>query len=903
MRVDPRATAVPTLTCVGFASVSHVRFHPLLLACLVFFCCPAGKGQVINKRLPIKGDNGQVYLSAPYIVPTGECSLRVKIDSFIPGATIHVYLTATKAGPVSPKKLIGGPTALPVDGMTVHLTQALKAFDQLEATQTFLGVTSALSPPMTAGPMLSPLPEPTIDGKNIYACGVIAPAYNLVSGVTIKIFDKTAGGTTIGTDMTPDNWGSTWDPVLTSPLDAPPQTSTAHLINAQQSSCNGTTSSPGPAVPVQPQPTVNQPDVLSAIVGNNTVTLGNLLTGAIVQVFDHTTPLNGPSAATENSNWVLLNNPLTAATKVSPQQKLCQASPRTKEYPTTNTIPNPVLQGPICPGQGAAFVSNSTVNAALVLLKGSTPIGYGGATTGVAQLDLAPPAVFAAGDTISVAEYFTNPGSPSPVYSNKVTVGCKVHVRQDIAKLTPAQINSLRNGLLVMMRRSHLNPNDPGGFTYWANVHSTVTGSGVCPMGNPSNPLWDQCQHYSYLFFPWHRMYLYYFERVLRAASGDPNLALPYWNYESSSEQGLPAEFTTPAIDCAGDPDSHPGCNPFYIPGRPMNGGALLSAIGTPMGYPNPADDSKAMGDPTFEGATDFFGGAPTPGSPPGECHFDPNTSQGDLENQPHDVIHGVVGPPLMYNTQASANDPVFYAHHTEIDHLWEVWLQQSGHANPTSDNTWMNFSYSFYDETGNVVSLSVKDTLDTVTQLDYRYDDEPQAGAMKRARAQAAPTQQFPPNPSEQIAVSAQTGAGLSNEVMHLQLALSADTAAKINRLLEDKQYRHAIVLNIQIADAQQPTGVYYQVFVDLPADQTPSSRSIYFVGNLGLFLSPGGGVTKGFEVMPAIRALIDKSSWDANKLTVTLVPRGLYNPDGTPLPLNPGVQATVRQLSLVAR
>ena len=65
MRFDSRATAVSTPTCAGIASVSNVRFHLLLLACLVFFCCPAGKGQVINKQLPIKGDNGQVYLSAP----------------------------------------------------------------------------------------------------------------------------------------------------------------------------------------------------------------------------------------------------------------------------------------------------------------------------------------------------------------------------------------------------------------------------------------------------------------------------------------------------------------------------------------------------------------------------------------------------------------------------------------------------------------------------------------------------------------------------------------------------------------------------------------------------------------------------------------------------------------------
>jgi tyrosinase len=872
---------------------------------MVLICCAVGRAQLINKNLPIKGDNGQVYLSAPYIVPTYECSLRVKIMSVVPGATINVYLTATQAGPVSPRKLIGGPIALAVNGMTVPLTQALKTFDQLEATQTFLGVTSALSAPMTAGPMPTSLPQPTIDGKNIYACGVIAPTYNLVSGVTVKVFDKTAGGATIGTDTTPDDWGSNWDPVLTSALDAPPKTSSAHDIYAQQSACNGAMSSPGPAVAVQPQPAVNQPDVVSAIVGNNTVTLDKLLTGAIVQIFDHATPLNGPSAATGDSNWFLLMKPLTAMTKVMPEQKLCQASTQKKEWPTTSTIPPPVLESPICPGQGAAFVRNSTVNAALVLLKGSTPEGYGGAATGVVPLDIAPPAVFATGDKIRVAEYFTNAGSPPPVYSNTVTVGCEVHVRQDIAKLTPAQINSLRQGFLVMMMRSHLNPNDPTGFTFQANIHSTLAGSNMWPMGDPSNPLWDQCQHYSDLFFPWHRMYLYYFERILRAASGDPNLALPYWNYESASEQALPTAFTTPTIDCAGDPASHPGCNPLYIPGRPMNGGALLATIGAPIGFSNPADDSAAMMDKTFEGSsmTPEFGGAPPPGTPPAACHFD--SAQGDLEAQPHDVIHDVVGAPYMCCPSKSANDPVFYAHHTEIDHLWEVWLAQGGgRANPTSDTTWMNTSFRFYDETGNVVSLSVKDTLDTVTQLDYRYDDEPQAGAMaRRAEAQAEALQQFPTTPPGQIAVSPQTGVGLSNETIQFQLALTAEAAAKINQLLQDKQFRHAIVLNVDVGQADEPTGVYYQVFVDLPADQTPTSHSIYYVGNLGLFLPKGAGVTKRFELIPAIRALMDKKALDASQLTITLVPRGLVSPDGKPLPLQPGVQATIKQVSLIAR
>jgi hypothetical protein len=86
-----------------------------LLACAVWLSYPAAQGEItINKAYPIVSQTGAVSLSAPTVVPTGQCSERVKITSIVPGATVHVYLVATKSGPVSPKKLIGGPIALPV---------------------------------------------------------------------------------------------------------------------------------------------------------------------------------------------------------------------------------------------------------------------------------------------------------------------------------------------------------------------------------------------------------------------------------------------------------------------------------------------------------------------------------------------------------------------------------------------------------------------------------------------------------------------------------------------------------------------------------------------------------------------------------------------------------------------
>jgi tyrosinase len=912
-----------------FLIALRLRRRVLPLAWVVLSFCAAGRGDKIvpNRDYPISNpSNGAPYLSRPVVEQTNECSVRVKVTSFIPGATIDVYLTATVSGPVSPKKLIGGPIAVPVNGMAVKLTQSLKYGDQVRATQTVNGVTSALSAlPMITGPMLKSLPKPTVDGKNMYACGVIVPVYNLVPGVKVEVFDKTAGGTSpIGTDTVPDDWGSNWDPVLTTQLDAPPKTAAAHEIHAKQTACNGADSGFGPALPVQADPaSIPEPGVVSAVKGNTAITLDKLLTGAIVQIFDHntSTPLNGTSAATGDTNWFLLPKPLSATAKVLPQQALCQASKGTKTWTPTNSIPAPELLKPICPGQNAAFVRNSTVNAALVLLKSGSIAGYGGAALGDVPLDIAPPAVFADTDEIQVAEYFTNSDSPPVVKSNKVVVGegCIVHTRQDVAKLSAAQIASLKKGLLVMMQRSYDNPDDPTGFTYQANMHSTVMSSGACPMGDPSNPLSDQCQHASDFFFPWHRMYLYYFERILRAASGDPNLALPYWNYESSSEQTLPPDFMTPAVGCnqvlpgglygtfqLRDPSAHPGCNPLYLNGRAMDSGAALCA--GPPSCPVPAaDDSTAMMDIAFEDSPGGnFGGGPPPPPPPGNppgCHFNGNNF-GDLESQPHNVIHCQVGG-IMCDVDQSANDAIFYLHHTEIDHLWKVWLAKGGgRANPTSDAAWMNTSFQFYDETGTLVTRSFKDALDTVAQLDYRYDDDP---PVKQMMARPAPRreerQQLPSTPPEELAVGSDTGIGLSNEASSTQIKIPPETAAKIKRLLEDKQVLRVIALNLEIDHVKDSSGVYYEIYANLAANEKPPQDLIHYVGSLGLFLPGNSTTTIKFDLTRSIRAQNDKKAWDGSQITITFVPRGLVDSKTRqPLPLPPGVRATIERVSLVA-
>src|SRR5882757_8523801 len=58
-------------------------------------------------------------------------------------------------------------------------------------------------------------------------------------------------------------------------------------------------------------------------------------------------------------------------------------------------------------------------------------------------------------------------------------------------------------------------PTDPCSWSFQAAIHATNT--------MPANAAWNKCQHGTHLFWAWHRMYLYWWERIVRHYSGNPN--------------------------------------------------------------------------------------------------------------------------------------------------------------------------------------------------------------------------------------------------------------------------------------------------------------------------------------------------------------------------------------------
>src|SRR5918993_5364407 len=85
--------------------------------------------------------------------------------------------------------------------------------------------------------------------------------------------------------------------------------------------------------------------------------------------------------------------------------------------------------------------------------------------------------------------------------------GPAMHVRRNVYSLRPevARIRALKAGVRAMKDTSVFPENDPRSWTYQAAIH----GSNRRPPNPQAQETWNMCQHASFFFLSWHRIYIY----------------------------------------------------------------------------------------------------------------------------------------------------------------------------------------------------------------------------------------------------------------------------------------------------------------------------------------------------------------------------------------------------------
>jgi tyrosinase len=429
-------------------------------------------------------------------------------------------------------------------------------------------------------------------------------------------------------------------------------------------------------------------------------------------------------------------------------------------------------------------------------------------------------------------------------------------------KLTPQYDSLLR---AVRLMKANTNAADPNSWDYWTNVHLNY-----CPHGVP-------------YFFAWHRGYLSYFERQLRSVSGDTRLLLPYWDYYSYAT--LPAEFTNASNN-----------NPLYVDRVNTNVRQALTMA------------------PFSSRLTNFPRGSS-------------NAFEPSFEDAPHNPVHDIIGN--IMSTMQSPIDPIFWLHHANVDRLWVAWCAGGGGRKmPSKTSSYWAGNHVY---AGNL-TMPRKSTYDTRTNLQYYYQNErmpstlplAQLSAPSAHRVQALPTdllKSIPPVGSFRVAGPRQTGngkfsiggalnIGLDERSISAQLPINSDhwsavqsiskgLAASVRGSAVKYKSVDLVLDGVELADAGNKGGFYYQVYLNVPSTEGTLSRpTSILIGTLGAFKI--NGATHHGHGPAQLRYSIARGVLPASILRVGMVSVSFVRIDGDKSSPGPAIGVAEARLEL---
>nr|CCD61124.1 polyphenol oxidase precursor [Taraxacum officinale] len=364
-------------------------------------------------------------------------------------------------------------------------------------------------------------------------------------------------------------------------------------------------------------------------------------------------------------------------------------------------------------------------------------------------------------------------GACCPPFAKELEIDYKfpttgeTRIRQPIHRASPEYIEKFK---VAMQKMKALPDDDPCSFKNQAKVHCAYCNGNYTQMasGYPEKILQV---HYSWLFFPFHRWFLYFFERILGDLIEDKTFGLPYWNWDNPAGMEIPAVF-----------EEGGKSNPLYNSYRNVN--HLRPAI-VDLDYQmeernmSPLDQIRInmcnMNRRMMRNASDaksFFGGEYVAGNNPTPRE---DSSIGSIEAGCHTAVHRWVGDPRTPNHEdlgnfySAAYDPLFYIHHSNVDRMWTLWKGFGGEGRiEPNDKNWEEASYVFYDENRKPVRVYNKHCVN-LEDLKYEYEDS------------ETPWKSNPPKPHPRSSVT--TASPENMAAMKFPLSISETVTVQVKR------------------------------------------------------------------------------------------------------------------------
>ncbi|MDB5309116.1 MAG: tyrosinase [Gemmataceae bacterium] len=423
---------------------------------------------------------------------------------------------------------------------------------------------------------------------------------------------------------------------------------------------------------------------------------------------------------------------------------------------------------------------------------------------------------------------------------------------------------SYRTAIEAMKKLDKDDPTNPLGWRYQANMHGALKADG-------EKNGWKWCMHGNWWFLPWHRGYVYFFEKIVRKMSGSEAFRLPYWSWEKDGQNVLPAPFRDAKYM---DKD-----NPLFDDSR------VEANKGGPL-RPNTQSGSFAFDWGIALAIEQFtttvpelaYGGLRTPKTMLPAKPM-PAGQHGGMEHNAHDMLHDAVGGDagVMGDTRTAARDPIFWLHHANVDRLWNRWLDIKEHhlPDPTDDKDWYDQEFPYFDETGEQVVLSVSKILELAAK-ESRYDDD------RRLVAAAPPAAREKAVEPKVVSVGAiQPMLALGTKTFSKPIGITEDTKPKLMAALAaPRAGAEAPVVLLRVEGIKPPKDarLTFEVFVTKKGEK-PSKKS--YVGPISFFGRRGDhehvddeGFTQGFDVTNQVQKLRTANKGVLPELEVFVVP-----------------------------
>jgi tyrosinase len=456
--------------------------------------------------------------------------------------------------------------------------------------------------------------------------------------------------------------------------------------------------------------------------------------------------------------------------------------------------------------------------------------------------------------TASVAALATMGASPA---ATAATI-----VRREVSEFSrdAAAVASLRKAVRLM--RDNKTDTDPLSWNYWWYIHYLPKRTMVVPPELAG--VWDACLHHQNYFYAWHRGYMYYFEKALQTVAGDPTLALPYWDYFKNPR--IPDIYAQPKLADGSD-------NSLYDDSRGLTLGQSLQGIDQFRNAFAPEVKTFPARSPKWEGIY-----------------------EGEVDHGFHDDVHDQVGG-HMGSQRESAVDPIFYAHHCQIDRLWTAWeLADAGRSMPRDYTKFWTRTFAYSSRKAPVKwALSIQQ-MDDPNVLGVTYADTTLPKPPPRTAVPPRPPVVRPavaPNALQNGELAATGGIALGPKSASLSIPVSAAARGQLKKYAAQADSPAEVVLEgVQLTPRGSKGGYSYHVFVNLPPQTgTTANARQYFIGAIGSFgISIGAhghddmpsGTDLRFALSSALRAQAAAKALDGDHVTLSFVLRG--NPKNVP-------------------